>query len=60
MIGAVNRKIGGSGGGAFERDEAVKALKEMDAKNQIMYVSPLCSFLYPFYGYVSCCALFDY
>ena len=41
LIDGVNRKIGGSGGGAFERDEAVKALKEMDAKNQIMYVSPL-------------------
>jgi len=34
LVEAVNRKVGGSG--AFGREEAVKALKEMDARNQIM------------------------
>ena len=34
LIEAVNRKVGGKA--AFGREEAVKALKEMDARNQIM------------------------
>lgn len=36
LIEAVNRRVGSAGGGAFEREEAVKALKEMDRRNQIM------------------------
>jgi DNA replication licensing factor MCM3 len=36
LIEAVNRKVGSANGGAFARDEAIKALKEMDARNQIM------------------------
>jgi DNA replication licensing factor MCM3 len=34
LIEAVNRKVGG--GAKFAREEAVRALKEMDARNQIM------------------------
>jgi len=37
IITAVNRKVGGNGGGAYERDEAVAALKAMDIANNIMY-----------------------
>jgi len=37
LIAAVNRKIGRSAP-AFSREEAVKALKKMEASNQIMYV----------------------
>ncbi|KAK0102816.1 MCM DNA helicase complex subunit [Cadophora gregata] len=37
IITAINRSIGGSGGGAFDRPEAVAALKKMDEANNIMY-----------------------
>ncbi|KAI1767308.1 MCM-domain-containing protein [Hypoxylon sp. FL1150] len=37
VIEAVNGRVGGRGGAAFSRDEAVKALKKMDEANQIMY-----------------------
>ncbi|KAM7204446.1 DNA replication licensing factor mcm3 [Naviculisporaceae sp. PSN 640] len=38
LIEAVNRKIPGSAaGGRFEKTEAIKALKELDARNMIMY-----------------------
>ncbi|CZR66805.1 probable DNA replication licensing factor MCM3 [Phialocephala subalpina] len=37
IIAAVNRSVGGAAGGAFERDEAVAALKKMDEANNIMY-----------------------
>ncbi|KUJ17091.1 putative DNA replication licensing factor mcm3 [Mollisia scopiformis] len=37
IIAAVNRSIGGAAGGAFERAEAVAALKKMDDANNIMY-----------------------
>ncbi|KAE8452629.1 hypothetical protein EG329_013888 [Mollisiaceae sp. DMI_Dod_QoI] len=37
IIAAVNRSIGGAAGGAFERTEAVAALKKMDEANNIMY-----------------------
>jgi DNA replication licensing factor MCM3 len=36
IITAVNRSVGGSGGGAFDRAEAVAALKKMDEANNIM------------------------
>jgi DNA replication licensing factor MCM3 len=36
VIVAVNRRVGRGSGGAFSRDEAVKALKRMDTANQIM------------------------
>ena len=37
LIEAVNGRLARAGGGPpFERDEAIKALKEMDARNQIM------------------------
>ena len=36
IIAAVNRSVGGSAGGAFDRAEAVAALKKMDEKNDIM------------------------
>jgi DNA replication licensing factor MCM3 len=36
IITAVNRSVGGSGGGAFDRTEAVAALKKMDEANNIM------------------------
>jgi len=36
LIDAVNSKIGRSGAAAFSRDEAVKALREMTTRNQIM------------------------
>jgi len=36
IIAAVNRSVGGAGGGAFERAEAVSALKKMDEANNIM------------------------
>ncbi|KAH8199292.1 hypothetical protein TruAng_006528 [Truncatella angustata] len=36
VITAVNGRVGRGSGGAFSRDEAVKALKRMDAANQIM------------------------
>jgi DNA replication licensing factor MCM3 len=32
----VNRSVGGAGGGAFERNEAIAALKKMDEANNIM------------------------
>ncbi|KAL2023988.1 hypothetical protein VTK56DRAFT_223 [Thermocarpiscus australiensis] len=37
LIEAVNRRVGGGGSGAFSREEAIKALKVMDERNQIMY-----------------------
>ncbi|KAE9363644.1 MCM-domain-containing protein [Stipitochalara longipes BDJ] len=37
IITAVNRSVGGSAGGAFDRAEAVAALKKMDEANNIMY-----------------------
>ncbi|KAK4157244.1 hypothetical protein C8A00DRAFT_11849 [Chaetomidium leptoderma] len=39
LVEAVNRKVGSASasGGKFGREEAVKALKEMDGRNQIMY-----------------------
>lgn len=36
VIEAVNGRVGGRGGAAFSREEAIKALKKMDAANQIM------------------------
>jgi DNA replication licensing factor MCM3 len=36
IITAVNRSVGGAGGGAFDRAEAVAALKKMDEANNIM------------------------
>lgn len=36
IVAAVNGRIGGSAGGAFERIEAVSALKQMDEANNIM------------------------
>ena len=36
IITAVNRTVGGNGGGAFDRAEAVAALKKMDEANNIM------------------------
>jgi DNA replication licensing factor MCM3 len=36
IIAAVNRSVGGAGGGAFDRAEAVSALKKMDEANNIM------------------------
>lgn len=36
VIEAVNGRVGSRNGGAFSRDEALKALKEMDKANQIM------------------------
>ena len=36
IVAAVNRSVGGAGGGAFERGEAVAALKKMDEANNIM------------------------
>jgi len=36
LIDAVNSKIGRSGAAAFSREEAVKALREMTTRNQIM------------------------
>lgn len=39
VITAVNGRVGSRNGGAFGRDEAVKALKRMDEANQVMYVS---------------------
>ncbi|KAI2613855.1 MCM-domain-containing protein [Hypoxylon fragiforme] len=36
LLEAVNRRMGGRGA-AFAREEAIKALKEMDRANQIMY-----------------------
>ncbi|KAK8051468.1 DNA replication licensing factor MCM3 [Apiospora rasikravindrae] len=37
VITAVNGRVGGRNGGAFGRDEAIKALKRMDEANQVMY-----------------------
>ncbi|KAK3294693.1 MCM2/3/5 family-domain-containing protein [Chaetomium fimeti] len=37
LIDAVNRKVGGGAAQRFGREEAVKALREMDERNQIMY-----------------------
>ncbi|TVY83756.1 DNA replication licensing factor mcm3 [Lachnellula suecica] len=37
IIAAVNRAVGGNAGGAFERGEAVAALRKMDEANNIMY-----------------------
>ncbi|KAL2137426.1 hypothetical protein VTI74DRAFT_47 [Chaetomium olivicolor] len=39
LIEAVNRKVGSGNGGSFGREEAVKALREMDGRNQIMYTN---------------------
>lgn len=36
IISAVNRRVGGAAGGAFDRAEAEAALKEMDKANNIM------------------------
>ncbi len=36
LVEAVNKKVGGGSGGKFGREEAVKALREMDRRNQIM------------------------
>jgi DNA replication licensing factor MCM3 len=36
IIAQVNRSVGGAGGGAFSRDEAVAALRKMDEGNDIM------------------------
>ena len=36
IVTAVNRSVGGNGGGAFDRGEAVAALKKMDEANNIM------------------------
>lgn len=36
VITAVNRRLSGREGGEFERDEAVKAIKELDKMNHIM------------------------
>jgi DNA replication licensing factor MCM3 len=36
LIDAVNRKVASSQGGAFSKEEAIKALKAMDSQNQIM------------------------
>ena len=36
IVTAINRSIGGSGGGAFDKPEAVAALKKMDEANNIM------------------------
>ena len=38
VIGAVNQKVGNRSGGAFGREEAVKALKKLEEANHIMYV----------------------
>ncbi|TLS28702.1 hypothetical protein PpBr36_01275 [Pyricularia pennisetigena] len=37
VVEAVNAKIGSRSGGAFSKDEAVKALRKMDEANQVMY-----------------------
>ncbi|KAH7133450.1 MCM2/3/5 family-domain-containing protein [Dactylonectria macrodidyma] len=37
VVKAVNRKIGNRDGGAFDKEEATKALKKMDEANQIMF-----------------------
>ncbi|OAA69072.1 DNA replication licensing factor mcm3 [Cordyceps fumosorosea ARSEF 2679] len=37
VIGAVNQKIGNRSGGAFDREEAVKALKKLEEANHIMF-----------------------
>ncbi|KAF9881402.1 hypothetical protein CkaCkLH20_01552 [Colletotrichum karsti] len=37
IVEGVNGKLRPNSGGAFSKDEAVKALKKMDAANQIMY-----------------------
>ncbi|KAK0636883.1 MCM2/3/5 family-domain-containing protein [Bombardia bombarda] len=37
LIAAVNKKVGGGKKNAFERAEAIQALKVMDDRNQIMY-----------------------
>ncbi|EHA54951.1 DNA replication licensing factor mcm3 [Pyricularia oryzae 70-15] len=37
VVTAVNAKIGSRSGGAFSKDEAVKALRKMDEANQVMY-----------------------
>lgn len=36
VIGAVNQKVGSRSGGAFSREEAVKALKKLEEANHIM------------------------
>lgn len=43
IIAAVNNSVGGAAGGAFDRAEAVAALKKMDEANNIMLVH----YLYP-------------
>ncbi|KAJ6788644.1 hypothetical protein PWT90_06952 [Aphanocladium album] len=37
VIGAVNQKVGSRSGGAFGREEAVKALKKLEEANHIMF-----------------------
>lgn len=37
LIAAVNAKIGSRNGGAFDKEEAIKALRKMNEANQIMY-----------------------
>ncbi|EFY99228.1 component of the MCM2-7 complex [Metarhizium robertsii] len=41
VISAVNRKVSSGDGGAFERAEAVKALKKLEEANHIMFVVPM-------------------
>ena len=36
LIIRVNRSVGGAGGGAYERGEAIAALKKMDEANNVM------------------------
>jgi DNA replication licensing factor MCM3 len=36
IVAAVNRSVGGAGGGAFEKGEAIAALTKMDEANNIM------------------------
>ncbi|KAF7548312.1 hypothetical protein G7Z17_g7154 [Cylindrodendrum hubeiense] len=37
VVTAVNRKVGNRDGGAFDKEEATKALKKMEEANQIMF-----------------------
>lgn len=36
IVAAVNGRIGGAAGGAYDRNEAVSALRKMDEANNIM------------------------
>jgi len=49
LIEAVNTRIARTGGAAFAKNEAIKALREMTTRNQIMSVFPLGRFWF-------CCA----